>query len=258
MSNEINEVYILNRHKQGTYILKDIPFNTTPQSEDDIFIENTGYNFLDNRYPNLWHEHRFYGISDNVEDISKILKVTYDTNDTLKSVEVLKDGIFYPYIYRNLSDNEIEEKIKECIIKCSNDIIFQIKENFMNDILSRIFIYAYWDSGNDVITFYIGNKKNFDTALNSPKKSKYQENINNPEFYMDKELAIHDNKFLVSLTYYFFYVNQSNWELYHIDSNLGKDFKDRFIKEIEENILKEVGKIASFTDDFKFIYELVD
>ena len=197
MSNLIDKVYIPNTYKHGEYILKDIPFNVTYQSDNDILIENTGYNFLKNPYPriNIHDEHRFYGINSDIQDISKILKVTYDVNNSLKCVSVLKDGTFYPYVYRNLSDIEIHEKIDECIEQCSNEIILKIKEHFSNDNISRIFIYAYWEAGNDNITIYVGNEKTFNIAFNSVRKSSYVENVDNCELYIqDNNIYSIDDK----------------------------------------------------------------
>lgn len=262
MSNLIDKVYIPNTYKHGEYILKDIPFNVTYQSDNDILIENTRYNFLKNPYPriNIYDEHRFYGINSDIQDISTILKVTYDVNNSLKCVSVLKDGTFYPYVYRNLSDIEIHEKIDECIEQCSNEIILKIKEHFSNDNISRIFIYAYWEAGNDNITIYVGNEKTFNIAFNSVRKSSYVENVDNCELYIkDNNIySIDDNEFLHSLTYYFYYVNALNLKLYHTNTDIGDNFHDKLIYSIEQNILKKVSEFATFTTDFKFIYDIID
>ena len=94
MSNLIDKVYIPNTYKHGEYILKDIPFNVTYQSDNDILIENTGYNFLKNPYPriNIHDEHRFYGINSDIQDISKILKVTYDPEDRFSSRYIVNES----------------------------------------------------------------------------------------------------------------------------------------------------------------------
>lgn len=242
---KICEVYILNRYTQGEYILSDIPFSTTRQNNDDIFIKKTHFWCLTNEDDSIRFWFPLTNIEvDSIKDISKVLKVTYNEHDILKSIEVLIDGVTYPYIYKNMMHNELEEKIKCCIKLCSDEVICKIKNRYTNHKIARIFIDAYWDSGNDMIDIYVADKKSF----NIDSTNRHDFDIDEFECYKET-LQIHiDNTQLKALTYY----------MQSFDVVLKNNFIDIFINDLQENILKEVSKFATFTNDFKYIYRIID